>query len=233
MKRLLFLILIVLAVAMPPLAAQGKGPNIAFDSITHNVGKIPEGDMIRDVFKFTNKGNATLEIISVDASCGCTSALLSKNKIEPGQSGEIEVKIETKDLGVSEITKTVTVTSNDPKQSQVVLTINGIVEPEFSLSEPALFFGSVARGKEVTKEITITLPQDKQIKLLSAVSTDENVTVKMEPVTGSNGKQFKIVAVQKATAPEGYHFGNIVIKTTSVKKPELKISVRGIVTKGN
>ncbi len=80
MKRLLSFICIVLAVTLPPLSAQEKGPSIVFDSVNRNVGRIPEGETIRNVFKFTNKGSAPLDIISVDASCGCTSALLSKNR---------------------------------------------------------------------------------------------------------------------------------------------------------
>jgi len=169
----------------------------------------------------------------VNASCGCTSTLLSSQKIAPGQSGQLEVTIATEGLNTPEINKTVSITSNDPRQPQVILSLTAELVPEFVISEPSVYFGTNPRGKEVSKEILVTIPPDKAIELVSAISTDENVTVRLEPVAGSSGKKVKVIAVQKPTAPEGYHFGNLVIKTTSKLRPELKISVRGIVVKGS
>ena len=233
MKRLPFLILMLVVASGTLIGGQDKGPSISFDSTSKNFGKATEGETLRHVFKFTNRGNAPLEVIGVNASCGCTSALLSSNKISPGQSGELEVTIATEGLNTPEISKTVSITSNDPRQPQVVLSLTAELVPEFVLSEQSVYFGTVPRGKEVTKEILVTIPPDQAVQLVSATTTDENVTVKLEPVAGSGGKKVRIIAVQKPTAPEGYHFGNLVIKTTSKLKPELRISVRGIVVKGS
>ncbi|MBP1597005.1 MAG: hypothetical protein H6Q05_2382 [Acidobacteria bacterium] len=233
MKRLPFLIFVLLTAGGILPAGQDKGPSIAFDSIAKNFGKATEGETLRHVFKFTNKGSAPLEVISVNASCGCTSTLLSSQKIAPGQSGQLEVTIATEGLNTPEINKTVSITSNDPRQPQVILSLTAELVPEFVISEPSVYFGTNPRGKEVSKEILVTIPPDKAIELVSAISTDENVTVRLEPVAGSSGKKVKVIAVQKPTAPEGYHFGNLVIKTTSKLRPELKISVRGIVVKGS
>jgi hypothetical protein len=232
MKRF-FVLLCALAVAgILPLPAQERGAKIVFESTTKDFSKVNEGAVLKHIFKFMNTGSETLEILRVDSSCGCTSALLSANKIAPGKSGEIEVLIETKDLPASELTKTVSVMSTDPKQSVVVLTLTAVVEPEFIISEPSIYFGNTPRGQAVTKDILVTIPPNKPSKLLEANSTDASVTVKLEPVAGSNGKQFKVVALQKADAAEGFHNGAIVIKTTSPVKPELKIPVRGLVLKG-
>ncbi len=231
MKRFFLMVLMVIVGGLLPLSARQKGPSIVFDSISKNFNKVPEGEVIRHVFKFANKGDATLEIVRVDASCGCTTALLSADKIAPGRSGEIEVKVETKDLSATELNKTISVMSNDPKQPVLTLTITGSVEPEFMLSELSIFFGNVPRGQEVSREIVVTVPPDKSSLLVSAASTDAQVTVKLEPVAGSNGKKYRVIAVQKPDTAEGYHFGTINIKTTSRVKPELKIPVRGLVVK--
>ncbi len=154
--------------------------------------------------------------------------MLSAKQIAPGQTGEIAVTVKTE--GLSVINKTVTVRSNDPKQPQVVLNMTAIVEPEFQLSERSVYFGSVPRGKEVVKDLTVTIPPDKSAKLLSVESTDQYVAAKMEPLAGSDGKKYKVTIVQRADAKDGYHFGMIVIKTTSSLTPELKIPVRGMVT---
>jgi len=155
--------------------------------------------------------------------------LLSARQVEPGKSGEIEVSVKTE--GVNALSKTINVTTNDPRQPLVTLTVKAVVQPEFAY-EKSIYFGSVPKGTEVTKEILITIPPDKPVKVLNAESTDQNVTVRIEPQPDSNGKKVKLVAVQKANAKDGYHFGTIIIKTTSTLTPELRISVRGMITAG-
>jgi hypothetical protein len=153
--------------------------------------------------------------------------LLSAKQVAPGQSGEIEVSIKTE--GVTAINKTVTVTTNDPRNQQIVLGITAIVEPEFALSERTIFFGNVPKGKEATKELVITVTSDKPLKLLGAESTEASFAVRLEPVAGTNGKKTKLYAALKPDTKEGYHFGMLVIKTGSPLTPELKIPVRGMV----
>ena len=156
--------------------------------------------------------------------------------------------------GITALSKSVTISTNDPRQPSIVLNVTAVAIPEFALSERSIYFGSVAKGKEVAKEIVITIQTEKadyvppekvsleaqigrsdrtkEVRLLGAESTDQNVAVKLEPVPDSNGKKVKLVAVQKANAKDGYHFGTIIIKTTSTLTPELRISVRGMITAG-
>ncbi len=134
-----------------------------------------------------------------------------------------------KTQGQTALHKSVVVLTNDPKQPQVTLSLTGTVVPEFGLSERAIYFGSVPPGKEVVKNLFITVPPDKPVKVLSAESTDQYVTVQLEPAPGSNGKKVKLVATQKPDTKPGYHFGMVVVKTSSTLTPELRIPVRGIV----
>ena len=50
------------------LSAQDKAPKIEFDSTIQDCGKITEGETLKHVFRFTNKGDATLEILKVEPS---------------------------------------------------------------------------------------------------------------------------------------------------------------------
>jgi hypothetical protein len=154
--------------------------------------------------------------------------LLSARQIAPGETGQIEVKVNTGGLSGS-LTKYIGVTSNDPRQPEITLQVTAVVQPEFRLSEPGIFFGGVPRGREVTKELTIAIAPERRIKILHAESTDRNVMVRLVPVPGSNEKRVRLVVIQKPDSPEGYHFGTIVVKTTSALTPELRIPVRGLV----
>ena len=156
--------------------------------------------------------------------------MLSAKQVPPGEVGKIEVSVKTE--GQTALNKSVTVTTNDPSQPQITLNLTANVVPEFVLSERNIYFGSVPPGKEAVKEILVTIAPDRAVKLISAESTDANFAVRLEPVAGSNGKSVKLIAVQKADAKPGYHFGTVKVKTTSALRPELNISARGMVAAG-
>jgi hypothetical protein len=68
MKRIWLGFLVVLAASALPLFGLDNAPAIFFDSTTKDFGKVTEGETLKHIFKFTNKGNATLEIASAEAS---------------------------------------------------------------------------------------------------------------------------------------------------------------------
>lgn len=155
--------------------------------------------------------------------------MLSAKQIKSGETGQIEVDVKTEGLGGATLNKTVSVTTNDPRQPQLTLSVAATVESEFNLSLKSIYFGTVPKGQEVTKELVITIAENRPVKVLSVMSSDQNFTAKLQPVPGTNGKTIKVVAVQKGTAAEGYHHGSLLLKTSSPYTPELKVGVRGMV----
>ena len=155
--------------------------------------------------------------------------MLSAKQIQPGQTGQIEVRVDTEGI-TSKLSKTVTVTTNDPRQPLVSLTLMATARPEFTLSDSRIAFGSVPLGKEVSKEIVITVVSSRPLKLLNVVSTDGNVRVKLEPIPNSGGKSFRLITIRKPDGKPGGHFGTIVVRTSSIYKPEIKIPVSGIIS---
>ena len=227
------------ALVLLPLIAQETGPRLAFDSITVDLDRVPDGEPLHHVFNFTNKGGSTLEIREVHASCGCMSTLLTAKTIAPGQSGQLDVKIVTADVTASSrllsqtasIIKTVTVTTNDRKQPSVILVLKAVIVPEIVLSERSIDFGIHPRGEEISREVLVEITPDKPIRLSGATSTDDSVMARLETVPDSGEKKIKVIATLKVTAREGQHQGFVLVNTSSVLKPQLKIPIRGTVTK--
>ena len=107
--------------------AQEKTAKIEFETTVIDYGTIEKGaDGVR-VFKFKNTGNAPLVVTSVKSSCGCTVPKKPEAPVLPGETGEIEVKYDTK--RVNPIRKTITVTSN-AETPTVALKIKGnVIDP--------------------------------------------------------------------------------------------------------
>jgi hypothetical protein len=91
---------------------------IKFKTEIVDYGTITQNSDGTRLFTFTNTGDAPLLITNVKTSCGCTVPSYSKSAILPGETGELNIKYDTKRLGA--FTKTVTVTSNSEGGNKIL-----------------------------------------------------------------------------------------------------------------
>lgn len=71
------------------LAATAAAQSLQWDQTTVAIEAVEGGGKVPGVFRFTNKGDTTIHIRSVPASCGCVVAKPQKRDYAPGESGEI------------------------------------------------------------------------------------------------------------------------------------------------
>lgn len=108
--------------------ATDKVGEFSFETVEIDYGKIAQNaDGVR-VFKFTNTGDAPIVISNAKGSCGCTVPTYPKNVIQPGETGQIDVKYATNRIGA--FTKTVTLTSNASEPSKVLRIKGEVLSPE-------------------------------------------------------------------------------------------------------
>lgn len=101
-------------------------PVIKFDTTIYDFGTLKEGENATHSYVFTNNGKNDLVIRKTKASCGCTASSPEKSILKSGESSKINVVFNTTGK-VGNQSKTITITSNDPKNATVILTIKGIV----------------------------------------------------------------------------------------------------------
>lgn len=66
------------------------------DPYTWDFGRIEEGKVIEHAFIFTNQAKKTVNIQSVNTSCGCTASQATKKTLAPGESTTIKVQFKSK-----------------------------------------------------------------------------------------------------------------------------------------
>jgi hypothetical protein len=102
-------------------------PILSVDDPEFKFGKIKQGDKVDHVYVLTNSGKSDLHIRKVKASCGCTAVQPEKKVIAPGES--VNIKTTFNSAGkVGSQNKTVTIITNDPKKSKLILWVKGEVE---------------------------------------------------------------------------------------------------------
>ncbi len=132
MKKYFFLTLVTLLFSLTNIFAQTPGTGTptstgVWEKVTHDFGNVPQNVPVSVTFKVKNTGKVPFVISSVNAQCGCTTPSYSKDPIQAGKSGEVKAQFNAASPGP--FTKTVTVSTNDPKNPTVVLTLKGTVVP--------------------------------------------------------------------------------------------------------
>ncbi|MEY3050490.1 MAG: hypothetical protein RLY31_275 [Bacteroidota bacterium] len=141
MKKFSLLLSMTALMAFAAFAQSTEGPVMKFESTEVDYGEILQDSEPLRVFKFTNTGNAPLIISNAKGSCGCTVPSYPKDPILPGETGNIEVRYDTKRIGPFQ--KTVTLTTNEATPTHT-LKIKGKVNPK--PSEESVPAGSKGLG---------------------------------------------------------------------------------------
>lgn len=106
-----------------------SAPSIKFKETDKDFGTVKEGETINHDFVFTNTGKTDLIIRKIKASCGCTTVAPKVTVIKPGESSSLSASFKTTGF-TGRQSKSITVITNDPKQSTIVLRMSGIVNKE-------------------------------------------------------------------------------------------------------
>ncbi len=97
-------------------------PRISVSENKHHFGKVKEGRVLTLNLGIKSIGDSELIITDVQTSCGCTAALLSSDKLKPGDSGNIRIELDTKGMKGHK-TRTLAIKSNDPVNPRMVITL--------------------------------------------------------------------------------------------------------------
>jgi hypothetical protein len=143
-------------------------PKIKFKETVWNFGKVKQGDVLSHEFIFTNGGDATLVIQKVSTSCGCTAALVSADKIQPGKEGRIEIKFDTRGYG-GPVSKLVYVDSNDPGEAHRQLEVAADIEippaPKIELDPYNYDAGLAVEGEDIKADLRIMNKGELELKV--------------------------------------------------------------------
>lgn len=205
--------------------AQAQAPVISFNKTHHDFGKVDADRKVSYRFKVTNTGKAPLQIHRTDPSCGCTSTVVGKWYLTPGESTDVEVVFDAKSFrGL--VRKSLQVVSNDPVNPSAALTFEAEVVSEITPSTTALFFQDLSR--QALRKSTVRLVsgngkpvQIKETKIPGAPYLSTSVHAE-----GNDA----VVEVQmdgrKIPAGQTSGLDIITLRTTSSRVPQIPLDIQ-------
>jgi len=106
--------------------ALSRAPQASVDNPEVSFGKMNQSEKFEYDFVLSNTGKSTLYIRKIRSSCGCTAAQPEKMAIEPGDSVKIKTVFNSAGKRGNQ-NQNITIITNDPKRSNLVLRIKGEV----------------------------------------------------------------------------------------------------------
>lgn len=214
----------------PEAAGRAPGatqPRVEFAALSYNFGRVKQGEVVRHDFVFKNTGTAVLEITSVKPSCGCTTAADWDRRVAPGRTGVIPLQFTSAGFS-GPMSKTATVTSNDPRQPIIELEFKAAVWTPFTLTPAiAVFAVSGEADASETKVVRIVSHQEEPVTL-SAVESGSPL-FRTELTTVIPGREFRLRITSVPPYPAASGSAPITVKTSSAEAPTLKVLAQWVV----
>jgi hypothetical protein len=226
------LISVVCFLTFFPAAAQIAEP-LFFRERVHDFGEVLEqkGPVVHE-FVFTNNGSRPITILSVQASCGCTTPGWTQEPVLPGKSGYIKASFDPKGRP-GYFNKTLTVMT-DWNRTPIQLQIKGNVVDKISLKSETLTvasgslrtryssfnMGKVYINKEpVAMEFAVMNGGKKPLEI-SEVKTPAHIRASA-PSSLEPGEMnvLKIQYDAKAKGHYGFHVDNLELVTNDEVQP--------------
>ena len=209
--------------------------------IAHDFGTVPKGTLCVHKFTLTNIYDVPLQVLDVRKSCGCLEAYPPQKVLQPNESAEFTVSMNTgKTPGTGPVTQTLNVTIGPTYVSEAIIRLTATSRADVQLSPGAVNFGTVSIGAKPTQVVTVEYTgKQKDWKITGVVPTAGpfDVTVKEAPrgllsapmaLLGGTTKYTVTVAL-KADAPPGPLAEVVNLKTNDPAASVVAVNVTGYV----
>lgn len=201
-------------------------PKIKFDTLVYDFGATSMVEVVTGKFVFENAGDSVLELQEPKPSCGCTVAKVSALKLQPGEKGELEFHI---NLGPfpQKLAKHIFVSSNDPKQPVVDLTLKAEVQKVCEAVPPSLSFGSMRLGTTTNCVVVLKRIDGRKLPFTRVEANNEALSAQIEPLENTDGLQARVRVSVKADGLPRRLSDQVRVFTADSKGPAMIFFVSG------
>lgn len=209
-------------------------PSAAVAEPVMDAGVLPVGEPIEAEFVIQNRGDARLEITSVQPACGCTVADYDA-AIEPGATGRIRAVVDTtSEVGPN--TKAIAVFTNDPENPRIELSIKSDVRP-FLTMEPgyARFTSFVHDDRDQGIPQILWTDDFQELEVTAVEKPGDWIEVSYREATDAErsdrgvGTQWRIDVTLSKKTPVGPLANRVLLRTNHPKQKVVEIPISGFV----
>jgi hypothetical protein len=185
---------------------------------------ISEREPLKGKLKIKNTGDKQLVIQNVKPTCGCTTAPLKKDKLNPGESTEVDV---TLNIGNNSgpVRKSIKIYSNDPKSPLIHYALAAeVVRPIEIKPQSFMSFQDMQIAKESSSSLTLENTSDKDIVIENIELKPENLMLNIKKGQVLKAGQSLELIVKVRPQKAGRFTARIMLTTSHPDYRELRIN---------
>jgi hypothetical protein len=192
---------------------------------TADRGEVKAGAPLQQTFTLRNNTAAELRITDIAAGCGCLRPRITKRTLQPGESVDLSVEINTLAQSAGPNAWKVTVHFVQGPDGQTTsgsheLVIKARVVREIDV-EPIALFLSV--DGEAMHTISVTDRRERPLKITGVGCDAKFVRTQLLPASEASPRRRQIQVHLSADCPAGHHSETIVVQTDDPAYRELRI----------
>lgn len=213
--------------------AASANPGNLFAEKVKDFGPTPRGPVVTHYFRFTNTTNQPINLGQPRVSCGCVSASVSQNVVQPGQSAAVIAQMNTNRAGPAGVLKAVTVYVPflTPSHTEVALRVQAVIRDDLILSPDTITLGTVRKGQGARGTTRVTFTTDPNWKVTEATCNGAFVKVETKQESRAGGMvTYEVVATLDKDCPAGNWIADITLKTSNPAVATVRIPVTVTVT---
>jgi len=207
----------------PPLVRTAASDRIVPDP--SNPGRVHAGEKRVFRFHYRNAGVAPMRIVAAHADCHCTGVAKEYPEIAPGDTGVLEVTLDTFGLPLGRIDKDITVEFSD---SAAPVTARIAVDnlPNFRITPALVDFGRLARGTPSDSTVRIANESERSVKFTPPPTTDPGLAVALDRAVLGPGETLTVRLRYTPSRP-GEFMDNLIFQTDLAAEPIFTVRVFG------
>ena len=205
--------------------------------VVHDFGTVPWGTTLTYRFTMTNIYAVPMQIMAdPNPSCSCTRVLRYTQKLEPRETGFIDVEMDGRRWqGPKAVTIQAVFGGNrngQRFQSTAVLQVRAFTRTDVQMTPGQAVFGTVAQGQQPSQSVDIQYGGQQINWQITGVddTNSPNVKVAVHRVAQGRGMiTYRLTATLKPDAAAGALQDQIVLRTNDQTAPLLTVPVSGMV----
>jgi Protein of unknown function (DUF1573) len=211
----------LLAVSLAISANAATGPKLQFQTNAIDFGSVTAGEIVNRTFVFTNNGDETLIISSVQPGCGCTTAGEWTKHVEPGNTGTIPLTFNSKAFD-GPVTKTIIVQCNARSNETVTLLLRGTIHREIIITPDIARLLLYPNSVSASATVHVTNSGVQLLELYEpTISSSKSNFFTLTMKTNIPGREYEVTIVTEPRQTFKLDYGKLTIHTSLSNQPTI------------
>jgi hypothetical protein len=194
-----------------------------FDELSKDFGSVPHGQLLTHNFRIANTTRNPVNISHVRVSCGCTSAVVNRGYLNPGEETTLTARMDSSVFfGVR--TVTIFVNFDRPGFDEVRLWVQANSRSDFVMTPHQMAFGQIKRGSGPTATVSITFYGNQGARITEVKGESNYVQPSLQEQRRSDGEvTYQLTAKLRPDTPVGKWYTDLWVKTNVATMAQLRV----------